>query len=439
MTHRDDWMRPFEPTRDDPFDLVKAGHLLRRAAFGASLEERERAVRRGIAATVDALFERGDGDDVDAFERVVAGVNDASALRGYRVWRLLRGRRRLAERMSHLWHDHFATSLAKVRSVPEMVRHLAVFDAHGLGRFDDLLLAVVQDPAMIRWLDNDRNVAGHPNENLARELFELFALGRGRGYTEHDIQEAARALTGWTVRDGRFHTVAWQHDDGEKELFGESGAFDGAAVVEHTVRRPESARFVAERLVAWFVHPEPTADEVAAVARTYDAVDRDLSATLKTLLRSRLFFSGRAWRSRIKDPADLAVGAVRSLGIRAAPKRLDQRIATMGLVLAEPPSVDGWAQERAWITSASWLRRASFAAELASGALGTQPGAAAGLGDGSLAERADRAVAMLLDGHVGARSRARLDTFVAERAPLADDPSAAILHATLLLPEAQLL
>src|SRR5690606_29270396 len=137
-----------------------------------------------------------------------------------------------------------------------MALQLATFDRLGLGRFDELLRSMCRDPALLRWLDNDVNTARRPNENFARELFELFTLGRGN-YEERDVREAARCFTGWHVRDGRFCAKRRLHDGGEKQLFGASGAFDGDDVVRLVVPRDESARFLARRWLRWFVHPEP--------------------------------------------------------------------------------------------------------------------------------------------------------------------------------------
>ncbi len=432
-----DPLAPFEPTPREPFDLARSGHLFRRAGFGGSLADRERAVREGPAKTLERLTGRGPGERVDEFEDLPIVKDDGGAsLRAYRIWRMLAGRHRLQERMSHLLHDWFATSLVKVGQLGAMSRQLRLFDQLGLGRFDELLLALCQDPAMIRWLDNDSNVAGRPNENLARELFELFALGRGQGYTEHDIQEAARALTGWTVKDQRFRVEHRRHDDGTKQILGARGAFDGEDLVRITAERPESARFVARKLLAFFVHPEPADDEIEALAARYRAFGRDLGATLRVLLTSRLFFSERAYRSRIKDPVDLVVGTVRNLGATASPMDLGSEALGMGLGIGEPPSVEGWAQERAWLTSATWLRRANFAGRLAQGAFHCDPAPRAVLDGGTPTERAEHAVALLLDSRIGEPSRARLDAFL--RTPAAHD-DAALLHAVMLLPEAQLL
>ena len=434
-------LQPWEPTAADPFDLRKAGHLLRRAAIGGDLELRQKMVRRGPRWAVDQVTSPGAGEREEAsmLEDVVA-LNDPAKLRAYRVWRALHGRHRLREQMSLFWHGHFATSIDKVQSSRLMARHLALFDDLGLGRFDDLVLEVSRDPAMVRWLDSETSVVGSPNENYARELFELFALGRGN-YTERDIQGAARAFTGWHLRGESFRFVPHQHDAGEKEVFGRRGNFGGEDVVAMTVRRAESARFVASRLLAFFVHPEPGEAEIEALATVYLHSDRHVGRTLDILLRSRLFFSPRAYRSRIKSPVDYGVGMVRCCGARVSPVMLAEGIGRLGQVLLAPPSVEGWHGERSWITSATWILRANLASEVfASGKefrFEPEPGeffeaAASGR------ERADLAITLLLDGDVSQTGRDSMRALAASRAGRGPGGNAALLHAVQSLPEAHL-
>ena len=227
-------LAPYVPTKADPFDLKKAAHLVRRAAFGGSLAERRRLAQMGPEKSVASVFTAGSSDPVDHVLDDVLAFGGLEKVRGYRVWRMLSGKHRLRERMSLFWHDHFATSNQKVKNVRMMARQLAMFDRLGLGKFDDLLLAVSRDPAMIRWLDNETNVRGKPNENYARELFELFALGEGN-YTEKDVQQAARAFTGWHLRDEKFKFRLFHHDIHEKEVFGRKGKFKGQDIVAMTV------------------------------------------------------------------------------------------------------------------------------------------------------------------------------------------------------------
>lgn len=430
-----DLLRAWVPTEEDPFDLRQAGHLARRAGFGIPLAEREDWVAAGVEAAVDRVQRCAtDVRDPDAMHKRVVSSGEFDKLRSYRVWRALRAGDQLRERMSLVWHDHFAVSNRKIANPRAMTEHLALFDRHGLGRFDDLVLALCKDAAMLEWLDNDVSVAGAPNENFARELFELFTLGRGN-YTEHDVREAARAFTGWHVRNGRFFFDRRKHDRGVKELFGERGNFGGEDVIALTLARPESERFVARRLLTTFVHPEPTPAEIDAVAAVWRAHDREIAATVRTILRSQLFFSARAWRSRIKSPIDLVVGTVRTLDLRASPERLARAAATMGMDIGNPPNVAGWPGERAWLNAATWLLRANFAAELGT-RFEVEPRLDRALDpDEPFAE----AVRCLTDGVLSDTSRAALERARAALSEETRDRAAAAVHAVLALPEAQLL
>jgi len=359
----DDLLAPWQQSGDDPFDLVKAGHLLRRAGFGASLRERRRAVEVGVSATVDALCAQSEADPYTDLLEDVISLGEIERVRAWRFLQMLQSPDRLRARMGLFWHQHFATSNQKVASPALMARQQATFDRLGLGVFDDLLLAASQEPAMLKWLDAESSKKGKPNENFARELMELFTLGRGN-YGERDVQEAARAFTGWQGKDGRFRVLPAWHDGGEKTVLGESGAFTGEEVVRLVARQPSSARFLARKLLLFFVHPEPSDAEVAALAVVYTREGRHVGRTLSALLRSKLFFSARAHRSKILSPIELVVLLVRSLGAKAAPAALARAAAALGQTLLEPPSVEGWAQERAWVTSATWLLRQNFVAEL---------------------------------------------------------------------------
>lgn len=426
-------LQAFVPTARDPFDLRKAGHLYRRAAFGASLAQRQRAVKLGVGKAVAALFEAGNRAESDGMLPTVLGLGGIENLRAFRVFRMLSGEPRLGERMSYFWHDHFATSNQKVKNVRMMGRQQQLFDQLGLSRFDELLLAVSKDPAMVRWLDNETNVRGRANENYARELFELFTLGEGN-YTENDIKQAARAFTGWHLRGESFRFRRGSHDSGEKVVFGKRGRFGGEDIVAMAVAHPAAAPFMAGKILRFFVHPTPTPAEIKAVAALYVAKKRHIGETLRVLLRSCLFFSSRSYRSKVKSPADYVVGVVRSLGAKASPHRLSEVIGRMGQVLLEPPNVAGWKGERAWITSASWLLRMNFAAQMFQGQFKTRPSAAEMLPQTDPVARANAAIELLLDGDVEDASRRAIHA-IAKKSESREN----LIHAVLSLPEGQML
>src|SRR5262249_21377881 len=168
------------------------------------------------------------------------------------VYRMLYTRRPLSEKLTLFWHGHFATAASKVERVAFLVRQNRTLREKALGRFQDLLLSIARDPAMIVWLDNGQSTKSQPNENFARELLELFTLGIGH-YGEEDVRAAARAFTGWKQRDGTFAFDAKDHDGESKTFLGETWAWSGEEVLERLARHPETARRLAAKLVRFLV------------------------------------------------------------------------------------------------------------------------------------------------------------------------------------------
>lgn len=441
MTARsDDLLAPYLPSTEDPFDLIKAGHLLRRTGFGASLRERKKAVSEGLEATLAEVLAPAEADPFAEFLEDVLARDEIERVRAWRFLVMLASPHRLRVRMSLFWHQHFATSNAKVGKPGWMARQQETFDRLGLGSFDELLLAAAQEPAMLRWLDAESSHKGRPNENFARELMELFALGRGH-YGERDVQEAARAFTGWQVRDGRFREFAPWHDGGTKTVLGVTGPLRGEDVVRHVAGHAASARFLARKLLVEFVHPEPTEPEIAALAERWTREGHHVGRTLGALFASRLFFSPRALRSRVPSPVEFVLTVVRSLGARAAPAALARAAGRLGQVLLEPPTVEGWVEGRAWLTSATWILRRNFVVDLLRNEHGFHlaPRVEALFAKSAApAARADLALAIVLDGAVDAATRLRIREFAADPVCQGDGGIVTLLQAVWSLPEAQL-
>ncbi len=359
-----DLLTAFEPDADHPWDRAAASPLLRRMGFAPSEEEIQQVLADGPGATVDRIIDTSDDstehDEIDGLGERLAGRNDIAALRGWWLLRMCRTRRPLHARMNAFWHSHFATSNQKVNSAPMMFAQLRLFEEHALGRFENLLLAVSRDPGMIVWLDGNDNVKGRPNENYARELFELFGLGVGN-YSERDIKEAARAFTGWHQREGRFRFSALQHDDGEKEVFGQRGSFNGDDVVRLVIDHEACATFLATKLLRVFLCPNPPSLLIESLASRLRETVFDLRETLRTLFSSRAMFDPQ-WRSaRIKSPVEYVVGMARSLGVAVPASSLAEAVSGMGQRLFEPPSVKGWDGHRAWLNSTTMLVRLNAA------------------------------------------------------------------------------
>jgi uncharacterized protein (DUF1800 family) len=358
-------LKPFEPSRTRPWDRTAAQHLLRRAGFAPSAEEVRQALDEGPRECVERLVASSSDsprhDELDETGKAIALRNDIGMLRGWWLLRLVHTRRPLHARMALFWHNHFATSNAKIRSSALMLQQLRVFETHALGRFEALLQAVSRDPAMIVWLDGNENTKGRPNENYARELFELFSLGVGH-YSERDIKQSARAFTGWHTRTGAFYFAKLDHDEGEKTVLGVSGDLDGDDVVRAALRQPACPRFLARKLLREFLCPSPPDELIDEWAVVLRESAYDLAASMRTLLASEAMFDPCCYRARIKSPVEFAIGVVRSLrleGISAA--ALADATAQSGQRLFEPPSVKGWDGHRAWLNSATMLVRLNSA------------------------------------------------------------------------------
>jgi uncharacterized protein (DUF1800 family) len=360
---------------DGPFGFDEAAHLFRRAAFSLPSDELDLVAKGGLDAALERLFVADEGVTARGLADSAGLVTQGSArdpkpssapIRSLWLARIAASRAGLREKLALFWHGHFATSLEKVKDSAWMWRQYTLLRESGLGRFRDLLQAVARDPAMLVWLDSDANEKGRPNENFARELMELFSLGVGH-YGEKDVQEAARAFSGWKVRNGAFRLDAKAHDDGPKELFGERGPFDGGDVVERCVARDDCPRFLATKLLRFYVTPQPTADAVQEFAARLRALDLEVGAALRELFASKLFFAPASRGVLIQSPVEWCVGTLVKLRGTASWAALAGAVASMGQALFEPPNVKGWDGDRAWINSRTLLERDRFAAAVAYG------------------------------------------------------------------------
>ncbi|HEV2783093.1 MAG TPA: DUF1800 domain-containing protein [Actinophytocola sp.] len=294
----------------------------------------------------------------------------------------------LVERLTWFWHGHFATSAQKVRSARLMLAQNQTLRRLGLGDFAVLAKAMAVDPAMLIWLDGQKNTAKAANENLARELMELFTLGVGN-YTEQDVREGARALTGWKVdRNTITASLAGrQHDAGAKTVLGHTGALDAASLVDVLVAQPASPRFVAQRLWFRLVSTAPADDDALGRLVAAYGPGRDVRGLLRAITAEPGFRDERS--TLVKQPVEWAVGLMRALRIRpsALPEadrtKLLAGLRGMGQVPFLPPSVGGWPSGGAWLTTSAALARLQVARLLTAHAdlsalSGRDPVAAAG-------------------------------------------------------------
>jgi uncharacterized protein (DUF1800 family) len=273
--------------------------------------------------------------------------------------RMMHGPQPFVEKLTLFFHSHFAVSAEKVKDPLMVHAHLNLFRAQGGSDFRDLVKQVCKDPAMVIFLDSASNVKGRPNENFARELMELHTLGEGQGYSEQDIQEAARALTGWSVK--RFETVfnPGSHDDGSKTFMRKQGPFGVDEIVDLIFDTPEASRFLAVKLFRFFVYEDPSDALCDELAAQFKAVNYNVRDFLSMVFRSKAFYSAKALRSLIKSPIQLVVGTCRKLSFKPEPS-LDSALEAarlMGQNLLWPPDVDGWKEGDVWINTNNLMMR----------------------------------------------------------------------------------
>ncbi len=366
---------PFEPTDKDVWDLPRVAHLHRRAGFAAPWAVLQRDMKDGPSASIDRLLQgepmSGDGmpasEHTELMDSMAARIGPSGnlvRLQGVWLYRMIFTPYPLRERMTLFWHNHFATSNVKVESTLLMQRQNDFLRSHALGDFPTILSEMSRDPAMLKWLDCTANRKAHPNENYAREVMELFTLGRGK-YTEKDVQEAARAFTGTFVQNDQYKAVPAQHDDGEKTVLGKTGRLRGDDVTKILLEQPATAEFLIVKLFRQFVSEVdvPSPALIAPLADAFRKANYDIKVPVAILLKSNLFHDPAIRRKRVKSPVEFAVGSVRALEILSPTVSADalaDATSRMGQGLYTPPSVAGWDGGPAWINTTSTLTRSNF-------------------------------------------------------------------------------
>lgn len=449
------WL-PYIPTAAAPWNLQRVVHLHRRAGFAATWREIQRDIKDGPEKAVDRLLNgtsRMEGI-LPGFEQMAQQIGDAAViandpnrLKAWWLFRMLFSPDALAERLALMWHNHFATSNSKVRDLDAMRGQNEKFRTFGRSKFGKLLDEMLHDRALLIWLDASSNRKGQPNENLARELMELFTLGVGN-YDEQDVKEAARALTGWSISDNGVRQRDPWHDGGQKQILGQRGDFGVTDLQRVLLQHPATSNRLAWRLCSTFMG-ENVADDAAMAQLAAGLHDRDLDIgwAVQTILRSRLFFSEANIGSRVCGPVEFIVGACRALQLFDPPPStllLAEWTRRMGRDLFDPPNVGGWKEGRAWLTTRTVLARANFASALVGGELNFS-GIAPDLQ--GLARQAGRSSSLgdsltffneLLLG--GGASKAAIRSIVeeAQTPPLKSDPLSKAVALLLCEPEASL-
>jgi uncharacterized protein (DUF1800 family) len=377
------------------YSFEDAAHLLRRAGFGGTPTEIEELRKLGPKLAVEKLlsFSTDDGTSPNPhnFRPMLENATNPNQVRGKAVnilqgwWlhKMLTTSQPLKEKLTLFWHGHFATELDKVRNAYMLEQQNELFRISGLGRFDDLVLEVSRDPAMLWYLDNADNVKGHPNENFARELMELFTMGVHGGYTERDVQESARAFTGWGLEKPpkgngkytdkpKFKFYASKHDDGQKTFLEERGNFDGSDIVRMTTQHPSTARFITGKLWRFFVSEELPKDTADELVKLWQDTGANIREVLRVILTSEKFYAPENRSSLVKSPIEYVVGALRSSAARPTPAQtvaLVNQLEAMAQIPFHPPNVKGWDGGLDWIADGTVLARLNFMGALVGGKL----------------------------------------------------------------------
>jgi uncharacterized protein (DUF1800 family) len=360
----------YEPNTEQPWNLVMAGHLFRRAAFGANWNQLQQALSDGPQRTIDKLLKPQ--ADMTAFNDTYDGYDNSAAgsIKSLRAWwlrRIIQTPHPLLEKMTLFWHSHFATNSDKVKNPRLMLQHIQLLRSHALNSFSDMLQAISHDPAVLIFLGTNANRKAQPNESFARTLMETFTMGAGN-YKEKDVSEASRAFTGWFVLRNRLRYISREHDGNNKEVLGERGNFTGDDVIRIVLKQPATSQMLVRKLYRLLIceTEEPNAAVINPLAETF-AKDYDIMKLTETMLRSNLFFSRAAYRRRIKSPIEFALGIVKALEGVVSTTQLAEDLAGLGQNLYSPPTVNGWTGGRHWIDSATLTGRSNLALALLKG------------------------------------------------------------------------
>jgi len=387
------------PSRE--WTLPAAAHLLNRAAFGGSPEEIQRLHAMGHAAAVRSLIRRGEEEDLFpapelvpmnyrriaktsmtpeelAAAKKIMQIQLREQTQEARAWWI----RRMAstpfparEKCVLFWHGHWATSIEKVKDPFLILQQNQTLRAHAFGPFAPFAKEISKDPAMIRYLDLNSSKVGHPNENFARELMELFTLGEGH-YSEEDIQELARAFTGYRIHPvtGSFRFFPKEHDSGVKKIFGKFRPFDGDAAIDLIVSRPECAEFLSAKLWNFYAGEKPSAPLNELLASEYRASGMNTGDFLEKIFLSREFYTSNYLRRQIKSPIQWLLQTCKVLERPLPDFRMVQNtLGQLGQVLFAPPNVKGWDGGRAWVSSSTLLLRYNLAGRLVREGGGSMP------------------------------------------------------------------
>lgn len=356
-------------------NLQKNKHLLLRAGFGANLSQIKNLDQVSLTeiwkklATNDPLIpiqlkEAGPDFDYQQLSKMDAEMKKEVQKKNRRsnleinlkfLNQMVHSEDQLREKMAFFWHGHFATRVVNSRFNLQLLNTIR---EKSLGNFGDLLKAVSQSPAMLQFLNNQQNKKGHPNENFAREVMELFTLGRGN-YTEKDVQEGARAFTGWSfLPDGSFFERPRQHDFGPKTFLGKTGNFDGNDALNIILEQKGTAKFIVTKIYKFFVNEKINPGIIEHLSDQFYDSKYDIKKLMTEIFTSKWFYNEENIGTKIKSPIELMAGIMRTLPMELEkPENLIVYQKLLGQMLLYPPNVAGWPSGNSWIDSSTLMLR----------------------------------------------------------------------------------
>jgi uncharacterized protein (DUF1800 family) len=273
----------------------------------------------------------------------------------------------LREKMNLFWNNHFACRTNNALYAQQLNN---IQRSNALGNFRDMVLEISKSPAMLQFLNNQQNHKGHPNENFARELMELFTIGRGN-YAEQDVKESARAFTGWGFdKDGQFTIRPRLHDDGQKTFLGKTGNLTGEDIINRLLEQKQTAVFISNKLYKYLVNEVPDAVHVNAMADVFYQSNYEIKPMLEYVFNADWFYDDKNIGNMIKSPVGFIVGLNRQFYITyQRPEVLLEFQRTLGQTLFNPPNVAGWPGGRNWIDSSSLMYRLKIPSMVLNGGL----------------------------------------------------------------------
>ncbi|GAC1342292.1 MAG: hypothetical protein NVSMB27_01000 [Ktedonobacteraceae bacterium] len=347
---------------------MQTGHMLRRAGFGATADELAMYRSLSYSGAVDRLINYSQVSDDDTEKRLQALNLDLSKPVNQQRWWLLRmvwTQRPLLEKMTLFWHGVLTSSFRKVggkKGYARMMIQNQFLRTHVFDSYDNILLGITSDPAMLVYLDLTKSSKHAPNENYARELMELFTLGLGH-YSQQDVFEGAAALTGWHVKGETARYVPSDHNDLPKHYLGQTGNFDYKDVIRILTNHPATPWFICRKLFTFYAYENPSNDDLKPLVDAYVQSNHNMGEVMRTLLLSPQFSSKQAYRNRVKSPVEYTVGALRALNGQGTGDGLPYLTALMGQTLFDPPNVAGWPGDKVsalWLNSGTWMMRLNF-------------------------------------------------------------------------------